>query len=93
MTTVESHLHDIFDALNTGKTTIALSFVIFVGFDRLCDEGYLIRKILKKYGIRGVVADWFCSYLSNRFQFVQVRFMDKNSNVNYSKSDFVPINI
>ena len=28
--------------------------------------------LLKHYGIRGVTSDWFCSYFSNRKQYVSV---------------------
>ena len=35
------------------------------------NHSILIRK-LEHYGIRGIVKDWFCSYLTNRLQFVSI---------------------
>ena len=53
---------------------------IFVDLQKAFDtvnHDILLRK-LNHYGIRGIANDWFCSYLSNRTQFVSILGFDSD---------------
>jgi hypothetical protein len=55
---------------------ISVCFDLSKAFDTI-DHTIMIDK-LAKYGIRGVVRDWFIDYLSNRKQYVMLGNKDKS---------------
>lgn len=67
-------LLSLIDRITSELDTHNFSLGIFIdlskAFDTL-DHTILLNK-LAHYGIRGMVNDWFCSYLSNRQQFVNI---------------------
>ena len=56
--------------LNQRNSTIGTFIDLKKAFDRINHE--ILFKKLDFYGIRGIVNDWLCSYLSNRKQFVML---------------------
>ena len=70
-------LGDLQSAVSKNLNNIA----VFLAFD-VIDHGILSGK-LEYYGVRGVAMEWFRSYLSNRYQFVNY----KNVNLNSLKMD------
>ena len=63
-------VNDIVSTLD--KSEIAMG--LFVDFSKAfdCVDHSLLLAKLEKYGVRGIVHDWFNSYLSNRFQQVKI---------------------
>ena len=59
-----------YDIMNNKKSLISIYLDFSKAFDTI-DHDILCKK-LHLYGIRGIVNDWFVSYLSNRRQFVQI---------------------
>ena len=51
---------------------------IFIYLSKAFDHSLLIKK-LRNYGVKGIVADWFVSYLSNRSQYRYVKIDDTSS--------------
>jgi len=60
----------IYSALNDKKYCIGLFLDLKKAFD-VCSHTILLKK-LKKYGILGTTHDWFCSYLKDRVQKVDI---------------------
>ena len=56
------------NAVRKRETTLALCLDLSKDFDTI-DHNILLYK-LEHYGFRGIVLDWFKSYLSNRTQYV-----------------------
>ena len=63
-------MDDISEQLNNKKYCIGIFIDLSKAFDTI-DHKLLITKI-EYYGIRGIVLDWFISYLSNRTQYVNI---------------------
>ncbi len=60
----------IYDALDKGKYALGLYLDLTKAFDMVCHHNLLDK--LYHYGIRGVVHEWFRSYLTNCKQYVYV---------------------
>ena len=63
-------IHKVSTALDNRQSTIGLFLDLSKAFDTL-DHGILLKK-LEIYGIRGIILNWFKSYLSNRKQYVKM---------------------
>ena len=61
---------DISRAIDDGNLTVGVFIDLAKAFDTV-DHKILLNK-LNHYGIRGVVNNWFSSYLSNREQYVKI---------------------
>jgi hypothetical protein len=66
-----SLIDKITNELDTQNFSLGIFIDLSKAFDTL-DHNILLNK-LAHYGIRGVVNDWFHSYLSDRLQFVSIR--------------------
>ena len=74
-------LDNCYNSINSDKFLISIFLDLTKAFDTV-NRNILLDK-LYKYGIRGKPHDWFCSYLSNRSQFVKInntRSSLKNNN-------------
>ena len=61
---------DISKSIDEGNLTVGVFIDLAKAFDTV-DHNILLNK-LNHYGIRGVVNDWFRSYLTNRMQYVSI---------------------
>ena len=61
----------VYDNLDGGKTVISFFFDFSKAFD--CVNHLVLLKKLELCGIRGLVKDWFSSYLGNRSQCVAIK--------------------
>ena len=59
------------------QTSLELFFDLSKAYDVL-DHNILLFK-LEAYGIRGMVNQWFKSYLTNRKQYVEIKYMGNTS--------------
>ena len=70
--------HAILDIINTIQTNMdkrLFSCGIFIDLKKAFDtvnHGILLNK-LEQYGFRGIINDWFTSYLSNRTQTTELK--------------------
>jgi hypothetical protein len=75
-----SLVDDISEELNNKNYSIGIFIDLSKAFDTI-NHKLLIRK-LNHYGVRGIVLDWFISYLTDRTQFV---------NIDGTNSTFLPV--
>ena len=61
-------LSDILLALDSGNLAMLTLLDLSAAFDSV-DHDTLLRRLQTSYGLGGVVADWFASYLSGRTQY------------------------
>jgi hypothetical protein len=71
--------------LDKNDSVMALFLDLKKAFDMVCHK-HLLHK-LRSLGIRGIALDWFTSYLKNRQQSVQIRFIDNDNCVKYYESN------
>ena len=64
--------NDILVALDNHQSVILLLLDLSAAFDTV-DHGILLDRLSHRFGICGLALSWFKSYLSNRFQFVEIR--------------------
>ena len=64
--------NDIVVALDNHQSVILLLLDLSAAFDTV-DHGILLDRLSHRFGRCGLVLSWFKSYLSNRFQFVEIR--------------------
>jgi hypothetical protein len=67
---------DISKELDNKNNTIGIFIDLSKAFDTI-DHSLLLKK-LARYGVRGIVLDWFQNYLTNRKQFVQINDVDSS---------------
>ena len=69
----------IANAVERNETTVGIFLDLSKAFDTINHDILLYK--LEYYGFRGVVLDWFKSYLSNRKQFVRYQMHDSNHKI------------
>lgn len=74
ITAINSFLSDALLSLDRQEFAVGVFCDLSKAFD--CVSHRLLLQKMQLYGIRGVVADWFTSYLVDRFQFVRLRFRE-----------------
>ena len=73
-TAAHAFLENIQKAIDKKRHLIGIFFDLSKAYDVL-DHEILLSK-LDAYGIRGTVNQWFKTYLSNRKQYVEIKYMD-----------------
>ena len=70
-TTLLKVTSDILSDMDDNKVTLLVMLDLSAAFDTI-DHSILLETLKKRVGISGKALDWFLSYLSNRFQRVQI---------------------
>ena len=65
-------IDDISNEVNNKIYSVGIFIDLSKAFDTI-DHSLLIKP-LQHYGVRGIVADWFVSYLANRSQYVKIYY-------------------
>uniref|UniRef100_A0A1Y1JY97 Reverse transcriptase domain-containing protein n=1 Tax=Photinus pyralis TaxID=7054 RepID=A0A1Y1JY97_PHOPY len=90
ITAINSFVNDIISLLDKKQNVLAIFCDLSRAFDTV-DHLLLLEK-LNTYGIRGVVANWFSSYLSGRCQQVEIKFKT-GSTIAKFLSTALPVNM
>jgi len=88
---VYEFLKDVNTYIDKKQRPVAVFGDLSRAFDCVC-HSMLLNK-LHNYGIRGVIADWFCSYLSGRTQFVKLNYTFQDGRQQAFTSHFLPIDM
>lgn len=90
ITAIHSFVSEIVHALEGGLRVSGVFCDLSRAFD--CVGHDLLIEKLEYYGIRGIVADWFKSYLSQRIQFVKVTYKVNNVTQTF-RSSTLPVTL
>lgn len=88
---IHTFINKLSESLDGGETPAAIFCDLSRAFD--CVDHALLMDKLELYGVRGVTADWFISYLSGRAQYVQVMHKLPHGEITKFKSSLLPVNI
>ena len=66
-------VEEITNSLDNHESTVGVFIDLKKAFDTV-DHGILTEK-LYHYGIRGIANKWMCSYLMNRYQYVNIQYI------------------
>jgi len=91
ITAVHTFMSNLSESLDRRETPAAVFCDLSRAFDCV-DHGLLIDK-LEKYGVRGIPADWFASYLTGRTQYVHVMHSNNNGVIAKYRSSILPVDI
>ena len=61
----------VYDSLDLGKTVVSFFLDFSKAFD--CVNHVVLLRKLEACGVRGLANNWFCSYLNNRSQYVEIK--------------------
>jgi hypothetical protein len=75
---VTNYMQTVLTILNKKKHAVGLLLDLTKAYDRVCHK-ILLNKIYYS-GVRGIVHDWFKSYLQNRTQHVQITYHNPTTN-------------
>lgn len=70
-------IHDILNIINNKEYAIGILLDMSKAYDRVTYN--ILLKKLYGIGVRGLVYDWFVSYLKNRTQYVEVEHYDNST--------------
>ena len=78
-TAIHAFLESILEAINKKMHLVGIFFDLSKAYD-IFDHKNLLSK-LETYGIKGIVNQWFKSYLCNRKQCVEINYMENISRI------------
>ena len=67
-----SVIDNILEHLDSSKHVIGTYLDLQMAFDTVSVNHRILVYKLYNYGVRGIAYEWFCSYLSDRYQFTCV---------------------
>ncbi|MDR2880067.1 MAG: reverse transcriptase family protein, partial [Fusobacteriales bacterium] len=89
---VQSFIEKIQEALDKGVYSVGIFIDLTKAYDTL-NHKVLLEK-LSSYGIRGITNRWFESYLTNRRQYLEIKYRDPcNNDISYVRSSYKDIKI
>jgi len=77
-------IESIIDAIDRGEKSVGVFMDLCKAFDSVCHAKLL--EILQKLGVNNRALKWFKSYLADRFQFVDLNFLNRNNLQSYRSS-------